>query len=180
MLNAKVPVISGVGHETDVTICDLVADLRAPTPTAAAELVASGHQELIDRWSYLQEQLIFLMDTLISENELKLERLSPVNALLRYEERLKSTHRDVLYKTEKMASLIQSRLENSKHKWSQLEQKLFALGPQNVMNRGFSVLRTEDGKLIKSFDEVKPGDKLVALLQSGKLIVEVKETEKNW
>lgn len=180
VLNSRVPVISGVGHETDITICDLVADLRAPTPTAAAELVASGHQELLDKWSNLQEQLVYLMDTLIAENELRLERLSPVNALLRYEERLKSTHLDVIYKTEKLVSLIEAKLESSKHQWSQLEQKLFALGPQNVMDRGFSVLRTEEGKLIKSFSDVKPGDKLVALLHDGKLTVEVKDTKNEW
>ena len=180
VLASKVPVISGVGHETDVTICDLVADLRAPTPTAAAELVAAGHKELLDRWTYLQNQLTDLIDIRLSDAELRLERLSPVNSLLRYEERLKSIRQEILFKQEKMVNNMTTLLNCCQHKWSELDQKLMALGPKNVMSRGFSILRKEDGSLIRSHKDLKPGEKLVALLNDGKVLVEVKETSGDW
>lgn len=180
VLDSKVPVISGVGHETDITICDLVSDLRAPTPTAAAELVASGHRELLDKWNYLKNQMVDIMDSIIYESQLRLERLSPLNSLLRYEERLNTIASQVAYSKERMQSSMTQLLDKAEHQWSELDQRLYALGPKNVMSRGFSILRTEKGEVIRSFDDIKPGDTLEALLETGKIVVEVKETKKDW
>lgn len=177
---ARVPVISGVGHETDVTICDLVADLRAPTPTAAAELVARGHQELLDRWQGLNSQLVDIIDGRLYEAWNRLERLSPERSLMRYEERLKSLSMDVAFKQERLIQSIATILSDYKHRHSEADKRLMDLGPKNVMSRGFSILRTADGELIRGFDSVKPGDNLEVLLESGKLLVEVKETRKDW
>lgn len=178
--STRVPVISGVGHETDVTICDLVADLRAPTPTAAAELVARGHKELLDRWSGLDAQLVDIIESRLMEARHLLERLSPERSLLRYEDRLRSLNLDLGYKREKLIQTISNLLNNQKHKWSELDQRLNALGPRNVMARGFSILRTMDGDLIRSYKDIDPGEKLEILLESGALVVEVKESKKDW
>lgn len=93
VLSASVPVISGVGHETDVTICDLVADMRAPTPTAAAELVAKGTVELMDKWGLLDRRLNSLMTEKLAAVRRQVERLSPLNSLIRYADRLKHLDR---------------------------------------------------------------------------------------
>jgi len=84
----SIPIISGVGHETDTTICDLVADLRAPTPTAAAELVARGSAELLEKWSFLNIRLLGSMTDRLTRARRMIERLSPANALNRYADRL--------------------------------------------------------------------------------------------
>ncbi|MBI4533453.1 MAG: exodeoxyribonuclease VII large subunit, partial [Candidatus Melainabacteria bacterium] len=86
--NSRIPVISGVGHETDFTICDLVADLRAPTPTAAAELVASGRDELVQRWQNLHRHMMARIRQRLLYSRHALERLNPLHGLRRYQERL--------------------------------------------------------------------------------------------
>ena len=177
---ARVPVISGVGHETDVTICDLVADLRAPTPTAAAELVARGHQELLDRWGVLNDRLIDIVESRLYDARIKLDRLSPERSLMRYEERLRSLMMDVGHKKERLIQSISAILKSSRHSWSEADKRLMDLGPRNVMSRGFSILRTADGDLIRDYKNVKPGDRLEVLLENGKLLVEVKESDKDW
>lgn len=177
---ARVPVISGVGHETDVTICDLVADLRAPTPTAAAELVARGHQELLDRWGVLNDRLIDIVESRLYDARIKLDRLSPERSLMRYEERLRSLMMDVGHKKERLIQSITAILKSSSHRWSEADKRLMDLGPRNVMSRGFSILRTADGDLIRDYKNVKPGDRLEVLLEKGKLLVEVKESDKDW
>lgn len=180
VLAAKVPVISGVGHETDVTICDLVADLRAPTPTAAAELVSKGYSELLDKWSYMTRHLTSRMEERVSRGRRRLAHLSPEKSLLRYQDRLRHLHARVLFARESLESKMKHRTAVSKHRLNQLTDRLSALGPQNVLGRGFAILRKEDGTLVRDFNTVKPGERLEALLETGRLIVEVKETKENW
>ncbi|HMO19760.1 MAG TPA: exodeoxyribonuclease VII large subunit, partial [Candidatus Melainabacteria bacterium] len=71
-------------------------------------------------------------------------------------------------------------LKSSSHRWSEADKRLMDLGPRNVMSRGFSILRTADGDLVRDYKNVKPGDRLEVLLDKGKLLVEVKESDKDW
>jgi len=180
VLNSRVPVISGVGHETDVTICDLVADLRAPTPTAAAELVARGYAELSDKWHQLTNRMITRVEEKIARGQRRLSDLNPRMSLLRYHDRLRHLQAKVLFCRENLTSKMSHKLSTTRHRLKQESEKLMALGPQNVMARGFAVLRKADGTLVRDFKSVVPGETLEALLESGRLIVEVKETKDNW
>jgi exodeoxyribonuclease VII large subunit len=173
----RVPVVSGVGHETDITICDLVADLRAPTPTAGAELVAKGSVELISRWSNLQRSMLSRMEQLLSETRWKMRRLDPMNSLLRYQERLKTTRGLVNHSQEKMIRMMLNKLAVSKHRLDNLRSQLVALGPDNVLSRGFSILQSLDGRVIRDAREVQPGDFLEAHLYRGKLRLRVELCE---
>ncbi|MGH9549202.1 MAG: exodeoxyribonuclease VII large subunit, partial [Terriglobales bacterium] len=131
VLRSAVPVLCGVGHETDVTICDLVADLRAPTPTAAAELVAKGSAELIDRFSYLQKQLASRTQNHIALARRTLDRLKPLQVLLRYNERLKRDNVRIKMLRERLSQALNHKLVGSRQQWLHKHEKLQALGPRN-------------------------------------------------
>lgn len=173
----RIPVISGVGHETDTTICDLVADLRAPTPTAAAELVARGLVELLDKWSYLSTRLIETIEDMVLSSERELVRLSPMNALNRYESRLDLALANVQRNKQTLTGSVDRLFSRKEHELIKLQERLKDLGPSSVLNRGFSILRSLDGALIVDVRNIKPGDKLEALLKSGKAQVVVESCQ---
>lgn len=177
---SRIPIISGVGHETDITICDLAADLRAPTPTAAAELVAKGSAELLDRYTNLQKHILFTMQDRLSGARRKWERLSPLNSLLRYQERLKRHQLKVANYRDRIIRRIDQSLSLSQHRWRQGHEKLMALGPLNVLSRGFSIIRKRDGTIVRQAQDVRPGDVLEALLHQGRLRVKVEFVEDSW
>jgi exodeoxyribonuclease VII large subunit len=178
--NCIIPIISGVGHETDITICDLVADLRAPTPTAAAELVAKGSIELLDKWTNLHRMLNQSIGDKLLRARRELTRLSPINALNRYQDRLALASVNVSRRKQHLTNRIERILDSRMHRLSQLSQKLQALGPSNVMARGFSVLRTKEGKVIFKAADLHPGDQVEVLLQSGKVNLKVESTLDEW
>lgn len=181
VISSSVPVISGVGHETDVTICDLVADLRAPTPTAAAELVAKGYTELQERFKSLKKHLSTSLDQRLGLARRRLDRLSVVPKLLRFEDRIKHKIAALAHMRKDALSSLEKLLTKNKHRHIAANEKLNTLGPKNVMSRGFSILRKlDDGQVIQSFAQVKQGDTLEGLLLDGKLYLEVKETDSNW
>ncbi len=176
----KVPTISGVGHETDVTICDLVADLRAPTPTAAAELVARGYTEITEQLSNLKQKLSFQMGVKLDSASRRLEQLSPERSLARYQERLQNHLLKVTHFKQRLEAHVDQQILKRYHRWSQANEKLKVLGLQNVLSRGYSILRKADGSLVTDANQVQVGDQLEALLASGKLVLEVKYTEDSW
>lgn len=173
----RIPIISGVGHETDTTICDLVADLRAPTPTAAAELVARGLVELLDKWTYLSTRLVETIEDMVITAERELVRLSPMNALNRYESRLDLAMANVQRNKQTLTGSVDRLFSKKEHELLKLQERLKDLGPSSVLNRGFSILRSLDGALIVDVRSIKPGDKLEALLKSGKAQVVVESCQ---
>lgn len=180
VLRSPVPVISGVGHETDITICDLVADLRAPTPTAAAELVARGRAELLERFSYLKGHLIDAMDERLDDCRYNLERLSPLSSLMRYQDRLRHKSTEIAHCQRLLANQVEARLTHYRHRHKVATKRLLDLGPENVMSRGFAIVRKTDGELITDFSQAKEGDVLEVLLRTGRLTVSVSDTQKDW
>ena len=172
---SSIPIISGVGHETDITICDLVADLRAPTPTAAAELVAKGSAELLDKWTSLEKRLVYRMEDRVARLRHTLHKLDPLNGLLRYQERLKRNRLKVLRHRDHMVHHMSNALNLAQHKWRQNHAKLNALGPQNVLARGFSIIRRIDGQIIRTTEDVQAGDLLEGILLQGKLTLRVEQ-----
>lgn len=176
----KIPIISGVGHETDVTICDFVADLRAPTPTAAAELVAKGSIELLDKWTNLHRILNQSMGDKLLHARRELVRLSPINALNRYQSRLELAAVNISRRKQHLTNRMDRLLDLRKHRLNQLSEKLQALGPQNVLSRGFAVLRTVEGKVIFTASQLTNGDQVEVLLQSGKALLRVESISDDW
>lgn len=175
--SCPIPIVSGVGHETDVTICDLVADLRAPTPTAAAELVAKGSQELLEKYKNLEQKLVFRVEQRVSKARRQLERLSPVNALTRYQGRLKQHQLRIQHYKLSIERSVAHLLKSLQQRWHQKDEKLHALAPTNVLSRGFAILHRADGSVITDAAQVRPGDELQAILRTGSISVQVSLTQ---
>ncbi len=175
--SSRIPIISGIGHETDTTICDLVADLRAPTPTAAAELVAKRRFELVERWTNLNRRLTHSVEQRVARARLALQRLDPRHALHRHAEKL---HRFVLQVESKRSRLhkaMEFKLNNVHHRLKRAEEKLLALSALNVLKRGFSILQKSDGSIVRSSSDVQLNETLIATLSSGKLTLKVEAIE---
>ena len=177
IFESSIPVISAVGHETDYTICDFVADLRAPTPSAAAELAVPDIVELklkIDsRKKYMEkmlvnkvnankEKLAFLISNISAYNPAKLIKDKKMSL-----EVLKSSMNLAFYSiiTEKKKQFIKS------------TGKLNALSPLRLLSSGYAMLKSGN-KVIKSISKVKKGEILNAILVDGELTLEVKKIEK--
>jgi len=171
--DSAIPIISGVGHETDTTICDLAADLRAPTPTAAAELVAKGSAEIQEKWNFLNRQLGLRTQAHLSEARARLERLKPLHVLLRYSEQLKRSRQKINFLRERMDRNISHSIDRAQRRWRQRDEKLKVLGPLNVLGRGFAILTDMNGHIIRDPLDVREGDAVSALLKSGELYLRV-------
>ena len=171
IFESKIPVVSAVGHETDFTICDFVSDLRAPTPSAAAELVYPQYSDIVQKISTDRNRIIIgIQNYIIRKREYvkrikaaKLEKV-PLDIINRYRMIIDSTIR-------KSENNIRLRIERYKSKCMQTISKLDALSPLKTLTRGYSVVENEERKVIKSVKDVKKDDKLNLTLVDGKINV---------
>ena len=193
VVQSPVPLISGVGHETDFTIADFCADLRAPTPTAAAELVAQPRQTWLDGLEWLQERL---HNALLRQVDKQGQRLdAAANRLGRpsqqmAQQRLKLSQlgqrmrHGLLMKTQRQTQVYQAleadltqktkrRLERQQQTLQQLQVRLELLNPQRVLERGYSLMTLQNGTVITSVQQAPVGTPLKALLADGSVDVTV-------
>ncbi len=160
------PVVSAVGHETDVTIADLVADLRAPTPSAAAEMAVPDMSRLLGQVKEWQR------DILAIARQLSLEKRRDVDSLV---QRLTSRGPQVEAKQQRLDELTQSlskslwvTLKISRERFQGLEQQLHALDPNSVLKRGYAIVqRSDQGALVKSVGQVEKDDELKVRVSDG-------------
>jgi exodeoxyribonuclease VII large subunit len=171
------PVISGVGHETDFTLTDFAADLRAPTPTAAAEVATPDKTELLGMVAELANRHTAHVKTLIADLRWAhgqaynaLERFSPKHAINSYRQRLD----EILLRLERD---IRVKLEKRHLQLANLQGLLNNLNPQAVLNRGYAIVtRANDGAVVKRADQVVQEDELHIRVSRGKLDAQVTHT----
>ncbi|MFZ9496047.1 MAG: exodeoxyribonuclease VII large subunit [Candidatus Methylopumilus sp.] len=162
---SKIPTITGVGHETDTTIADFVSDLRAPTPTGAAELVTSHTVELIKTIQVYKNQLNKVMAGLIRELMQKIDYLekrliSPRQQIQRQKEQI---HQYIQRINQSMKNtMIQYRLNINK-----LKLNLDHLSPHAVLSRGYSIITNVDGQIVNNANQLKLDDKIRIQLNHG-------------
>lgn len=174
---SEIPVVSAVGHEPDVTIADFVADVRAATPSNAAELVAPDQADLRERLrSYAS-----LLDTRM-EKKLRLERQrlnslknsrslqSPVNYINDKRLLLDYTHR-------RLSSLADSLVRDKRERFVALTAKLDAMSPLKVLGRGYSMAKKEDGSIVRSCTDTVAGDVLEIVVTDGTIKTEVRAVQ---
>ena len=156
---SKIPVISAVGHETDFTICDYVADRRAPTPSAAAELAVPDRDDLIIRFDRLKSNFKNSLTRTFKQNELKFESLMNKQCMKNpyFSITVKGQEVDLL--ENRMIKSFERIYSQSNASFLKVASKLNSLSPTNVLLRGYSVVYKDD-KIISSKDDVSKGDEI--------------------
>lgn len=172
------PVISGVGHETDFTIADFVADVRAPTPSAAAELAVPDRaallrriQEWVHQLQYGMQQRLVTRSQILAQQRTALKRLSPQARL--------DTHRQQVDDQMRLAGrLLAHRLDLHRTGLVGLKARLEALGPLATLERGYAVVRREaTGQVVHSVNQVEAGDPLSIRVTDGEFGADVRSTK---
>jgi exodeoxyribonuclease VII large subunit len=171
------PVISAVGHETDFTIADFIADLRAPTPSAAAELAVPDEGALKRSLDRLQQRLTLSMQRKIRSERANLQKLTTSRALSRPRYPLDQRRQDLDQLTERLIRMFKQDLRLARERFCQMTGKLQALSPLATLRRGYAIAQTIEGKLIKDASQIESGDSITVRLAAGALFCEVKDKE---
>lgn len=170
--NCETPIISGVGHETDFTVCDFVADVRASTPSAAAELAVPDRQELMSYYFKQKQYISAMLDRKIKTAQLRLEnqqrRMSASSPKLKAEQ----LEKQLSAKSEKLTRFMNVYISNKENKLIAAKSKLDGLNPLNVLNRGYAIAE-KDEKIITSSKQLKNGDDFTVILSDGKINAKV-------
>lgn len=175
IFNCNTPVISAVGHETDFTIADFVADMRAPTPSAAAELAVmdvsilesciEGYRE---KCTDIMSDKIYRLRTELEHKQFKLACLSPSNMLNDKRMYLQSL-------SERLNVLMKSRIDSKRQELVLLSERLNGLSPLGKLSEGYAVVENETGKTVSSVGDVNEGDRLNIHMKDGMIEVTVND-----
>lgn len=174
----KTPVISAVGHETDVTIADYVADLRAPTPSAAAELAVFDYTQFEGRLEADRQMLLRALRRKAENVNYRLEQYRLKLKLFDPGRQMNEKRQQLLDREEQLSRLMDQKLLTRRHRLALLSGQLNGLSPLGKISRGFSFVTGEDGKKLESVTQVKKGDQIVLQLSDGKILSKVIDTEK--
>lgn len=174
---SKIPVVSAVGHETDFTICDFVADLRAPTPSAAAELTTPDIRALLQRLGEYQAYFQTEAGAMVNEYRQSLDLLLSDSPLASPGELLAAKYERADALQIAIQTAMKGRVEGQKNLFAMLSGKLDALSPLKVLGRGYAVVCGQDGRTIHSAAQLAPGDELGIRLAAGKLKARVTDKE---
>lgn len=178
IFDCQVPVISAVGHETDVTIADYVADLRAPTPSAAAELAVWDYRQL---QGYLDECRLRMnrsMTGTIRINRLRLKELDVRLSYLHPRHKLQDQQQRLIELEEELRTLMRDRVKEARHCLAIQIEKLNGLSPVRKLNQGFAYVEEADGGVVKSIRQVEMGDELTVYVTDGLIRTSVKAVQK--
>ena len=172
---SEIPVVSAVGHEPDVTISDFVADVRAATPSNGAELVAPDKEELRKRLAQTQARMAAAVERQLSLSRQKLEALAGKRVLQSPMNYLQDKRMMLEYSRERLSSASQRLMQAKREHFVRLTAKLDAMSPLKVLSRGYSVVRTEDGSVLRRAADARPGDRIQIDLMQGALLAEVSQ-----
>lgn len=173
--DCEVPVISGVGHEIDVTLCDVVADVRALTPSEAAELIIPVKLQVVAALEELQGRMNAALSTRIDVAEQKLKSMEQRRVLQEPELLLNVARRNVDEIEMRMEQVLNRYLERHESGIAVFAGRLHAISPLNVLARGYSVTENQRGEIVKSAKQVVVGDKIETRLAAGRVESEITE-----
>ena len=176
--DSRIPIISAVGHEIDFTIADFVADVRAATPTAAAELATPSIEMLkgnvayyVDRMTKHMKQIIENAKLYVANMDRRLDSLNP-KSMLEHKKRILTEY------SKQLNLLIQRVFIEKKSEFKYLEGKLTALNPLAIMDKGYSI-NSVDGVIITDVNQVKINDVLTTQMKNGRIKSKILEVEEN-
>lgn len=176
---SAIPVVSAVGHETDFTICDFVADLRAPTPSAAAELCTPDIREERERVLAICDALQSNARELVEYLRQSVDMLTQDSPLRDPGELLDTQRQRLGVLFGRAAGAYTETLESGKGKLALLSGRLDALSPLKVLNRGYSLVTDQNGAPVRNAAELSPGDRVTLRLAAGRALAEILEREEN-
>lgn len=174
IFESRIPVVSGVGHETDLTIADLVADVRALTPSEAAERVVPNRVEIHEMLRGMSVQLEGLLRRRLERARDRLDELAARRSFRLPLERIQEQERRLDDWSERLERAGRQRLERLRQRLDAETARLESLSPLNVLARGYSLTRKEaDGTVIRNPDQVRPGDRLLTQVHGGRVVSRV-------
>ena len=182
IFDCPVPIISAVGHETDTTIADFVADLRAPTPSAAAELAVYDIEQLQDRLSeyaytmqHLCRRVIRQYRQQAEQYSLRMHFLSPLNMI-------RTRRTQAMSLEDRLHDLMRSRLQDSRHRMAIYAERMKGLSPLDKLNQGYAYAADEQGRTLTSIGQVCVGDLMTVYVKDGRLRAKItdKQQEDNF
>lgn len=176
---SSIPIISAVGHETDFTICDFVSDRRAPTPSAAAELAVPETMELKQKILNIIGKMDILIMHNINRRRQRVEEIANKRVLNNPAYIVDDRRMHLMNYDSRLESGMRYSLSLKKELFAKYTSKLEALNPMSVISRGYSAVFGDDGKLIKSVDQLEIGDKFNFKTVDGSVSAEVKGKTKN-
>lgn len=176
---SNIPVISAVGHETDFTIADFVSDLRAPTPSAAAELAIPSLEEFVKRVNDLKERLEGSIQRGVDKKRERLDWLMRSPAFMIPERYLDQQKQSLDQTSKRLQLAIDVCMKEKRLILKGLMDRLFLLGPEENLQRGYALVEDEVGGLVHSVDQVREGQKMKIRLKDGwiEVLVEKKESQ---
>lgn len=170
--NSKIPIISAVGHETDFTIADFVADLRAPTPSAAAELAVPDIAEIKRKLETYNQRYKTSLKKKIEFMKLRYQKCMSSKVFTDPTAKIKEQYINLDITIKSLENLIKNKVKDSKTKSIELISKLDTLSPLKTLTRGYSIAQ-KDGKTIKSVKELKTNDTLGIRFTDGEIKTKV-------
>jgi len=165
--HCPLPVISAIGHETDVTIADFVADMRAPTPTAAAEMVSPDQQVLLKNLKQSETALIRLIHSMIVQRRQQLDWLR--RRLQHPGKKLQDQSQTLDRLDARLSRVMQLILKQQQNRLQNAARTLDTVSPLQTLQRGFSITQAETGALITEASKLIKGQRIVTVLQSGRI-----------
>ncbi len=174
IVDVSVPVVSAIGHEIDFTICDFVADLRAPTPSAAAELIVPDIVDLRRRIAELAASFHKCLRNFVEHQKTRLRFLSERTLVRNLVARMREAQQRIDVVRESLARLTKQEIDNARQRFRRAEGILRVLGPDATLQRGYSITRDTEGNVIRAVRDVRSRMKIRTRVTDGEFGSEVR------
>lgn len=178
IFDSPVPIISAVGHETDTTISDFVADARAETPTAAAQMATNDIRQQIQQIDVSKEKLQAIIRRRISVERMRIEGLGRILSLHSPRNLIKSSRQRVSAYSDELVNTMRHVLESKRNRLAIASSRLDGVSPVKKLSQGYSYTGDTEGRCINSVDKVKVGDRIVVTVTDGRINARVDGTER--
>lgn len=183
VFESRIPVISAVGHETDFTICDFTADLRASTPSAAAELAIPMKSDLLSSVDVMRKKLDTKLKNKYEYEKMRLKNITGKRVFQKPEGLYEKKKQDLIYAEESLKKCINDILKTRRENFNRIITRIDSLSPMKVLLRGYAIVNPEGShKPLKSVEAVKVDDKLGITLTDGELkckVTKIRERDKS-
>ena len=178
IFECRTPVISAVGHETDFTIADFVADLRAPTPSAAAELAVNDYRSVVESVSAYRQRMYRAMSTHLDFYRSRLANFSTKFGYLSPEYRLREQRQRLADTESSLQNAMEGKLKENRHRLSLYVERFTGLSPLRKLNQGFSYVADREKRTLTSVKQVKNGDTIYISVTDGTIEAKVNSIKK--